>query len=69
MITLKDIALSPGTKFLLMENGVADRMAGVEVHQGWRTLATACGYSLDQRTPAEEAYKDGYYAQVVSEKS
>lgn len=59
--TLKDILISPLTYDLLKENGKMDCNAGTDMHTGWREVAKECGYS-EGRTPAREAYEDGYYS-------
>lgn len=61
MATTQDLALSPVTQKLLRENGRLDRKAGKSVSLGWQELAEELGYDPWQRTPAEEAYRDGWY--------
>ena len=60
MASLKDIMVSGVTYDLLKENGRLDRRDGKSMAQGWEELRKEAGYS-DGRTPAREAYEDGYY--------
>lgn len=66
MATMQDLDLSPLTKDLLRENGRLDRRAGKGRDEGWQELARAMGYS-DERTPAREAYEDGWYTGTAEE--
>ncbi len=54
-------AIDKGTYTLLKANGESDRQHGIDMHKGWEEVATHCGYPVHQRTPAREAYEDGYY--------
>ena len=60
-MTLKDIVVSPLTYDLLKENGRLDCNAGKSMHDGWEEIRKDAGYSAG-RTPAREAYEDGYYS-------
>lgn len=62
MMTIQDICISPLTYKLLFENGKMDRKANIPQETGWAEIAKAEGYSLYERTPAREAYLDGYYS-------
>jgi hypothetical protein len=46
---------------LLKMHGHLDSQAGLDKDAGWRTLAKELGYDSTRRTPAEDAYLDGYY--------
>jgi hypothetical protein len=59
-LTIKDLALDPLTQDLLRANGKSDRELGVDMHKGWKEIKTMLELS-DGRTPAREAYEDGYY--------
>jgi hypothetical protein len=56
----KDIIVLSGTYELLKANGKADRAKGVSLWDGWNELAKELGFSSG-RTPAREAYEDGWY--------
>lgn len=61
-MNLQDIILSPGTRVMLEANGKSDCDRGVSMHDGWRDVATSCRFDPHRRTPAREAYEDGYYS-------
>ena len=64
---LKDIIISPLTYDLLKENGKKDCEAGINMHTGWEEVRKGAGYSAG-RTPAREAYEDGYYSGTFESK-
>lgn len=59
---LKDIVISKITYDLLFENGRMDCESGIDMYKGWQECATVAGFDPHGRTPAREAYQDGYYA-------
>lgn len=59
-MSLQDIVFDDTTAELLKASGRSDRANGIDKVVGWAQIAEACGYSND-RTPAREAYEDGYY--------
>lgn len=58
---LKATMIDPLTYELLKANGASDRQSNISMHDGWAEIAKACGYPEHMRTPAREAYEDGYY--------
>jgi hypothetical protein len=69
-MNMKDIAISSGLRAILEANGRDDCNRGINMHTGWQEVAELGGFDLYARTPAREAYEDGYYsgkapAQVV----
>lgn len=58
---LKDISFSNETRELLELNGESDCNYGIDMVQGWDELAVLCNYTRHTRTPAREAYEDGYF--------
>lgn len=65
---MKDIVISKTTYALLKENGRVDSQRfkegkGPDLYDSWKNCAEECGYDFNRRTPAEEAYKDGWYGQ------
>ena len=67
MASLKDVIIDPLTYKLLKENGKIDCERGIPIYQGWKDLRELAGYSPG-RTPASEAYEDGYYSGTPSKK-
>jgi len=67
MSLLNELVLPPLTSDLLKQIGQQDRQNGVNMIEGWRTLREQMGFA-DGRTPAREAYEDGYYAVVAEPK-
>ncbi len=59
-MNMNEIVIDPLTRRLLMENGKIDREKGIQPYDGWDSLAKELGFSAN-RTPASEAYLDGYY--------
>ncbi len=66
MANVKDLCLGRGERELLFANGQIDRADGKHMYQGWQEVAEMCGYTPHARTPAREAYEDGYYAGTPS---
>lgn len=64
---LKDIILAPGVRALLEANGHLDAQSGTSMHDGWEAIRADCGYERG-RTPASEAYEDGWYAGAAAKK-
>jgi hypothetical protein len=62
MAGLQDILISPLTHDLLEANGKMDCERGIDMRTGWQEIATEMGFDPNTRTPAREAYEDGYYA-------
>ncbi len=60
-MNLMDIVFNDATKLLLFENGKSDAARGVNLYNGWREVCASTGYS-EGRTPAREAYEDGWYS-------
>jgi hypothetical protein len=60
---LKDIIIDGATYQLLFANGQSDRQHNIDMYTGWKEICKTTGYH-DGRTPAREAYEDGYYAPV-----
>ena len=60
-MNLQDIVVAPHIRVLLKANGEDDQRRGISPEEGWLDLAKTCGYTPDERTPAKEAYLDGYY--------
>ena len=60
-MTILDIAPSPATIIMLKANGRSDKQRGISMHRGWQGVCAAIGFDSTQRTPASEAYEDGYY--------
>lgn len=60
-MNIKDLAVNRDTALLLKENGRVDRLAGISKEEGWYEICTAVGYTRWLRTPAMEAYEDGWY--------
>jgi hypothetical protein len=58
---IQDIMIAGLTYDLLKENGRLDAKNGINMHEGWREICDAMGY-YPGRTPASEAYEDGYYS-------
>ncbi len=58
---LKDIVFSSRTYDLLKENGRLDQLAGIDRDAGWADVCAKAGYDPNRRTPAREAYEDGWY--------
>ena len=67
-MTLKDIAIDPLTHDLLKENGKLDCEQGVDRYTGWSDVCKLSGFTDDRRTPAQEAYLDGYFSGVFGSK-
>lgn len=63
----KDIALSPDMYNLLVEIGKMDHAAGTSMYQGWQNCAVDGGFDPHMRTPAREAYEDGYYTPLSTQ--
>jgi len=61
-MNMQDIVFSDLTRKLLEENGRMDAATGKDMETGWREICSGMGYDYGRRTPAEEAYKDGYYS-------
>lgn len=61
-MNLNEVLLSPLTESLLRENGRDDCGRGIDKYTGWQEVATAMGFDASRRTPAQEAYFDGYYS-------
>ena len=59
--TLKDISFSEGTRIILEANGKSDCEHGIDKIDGWREICKEMGF-FEGRTPAREAYEDGYYS-------
>lgn len=63
---LNDIIVSNGVRVLVVitleANGRMDAADGKSLYDGWQEVAKECGYDPAQRTPAREAYEDGYYS-------
>lgn len=59
-LSLQDIVLAPLTRELLEENGRIDAEKGISMLWGWSELAEQLGFDTG-RTPAREAYEDGYF--------
>jgi hypothetical protein len=60
---LKTSSLTELTYQLLFANGQSDRQHNIDMYTGWKEICKTTGYH-DGRTPAREAYEDGYYAPV-----
>ncbi len=60
-MNLKDIYFNKGMYALLKENGRLDCNDGKDSYKGWKEICELMGYSSG-RTPAYEAYMDGYYS-------
>ena len=60
-MNLQDIIVAPHVRVLLKANGEDDRLRGISPEEGWQDLAAHCGYDPHERTPAKEAYLDGYH--------
>lgn len=58
---LKDISISALTRELLEVNGKSDCDNGIDSYAGWKEVAEGCGFDVGARSPAYEAYMDGYY--------
>ena len=58
---LEQVLYSKGVEKLLEANGIADRKAGLDKFDGWKKLCKDLGWQDEGRTPAQEAYFDGYY--------
>jgi len=58
---LASLCLSKITHDALFQNGKLDCENGVDHDAGWKEIAKKCGLSTG-RTPAQEAYLDGYYS-------
>jgi hypothetical protein len=58
----KDILISAETAAMLRVNGRDDCNRGIEMSKGWKEVAELCGFDPNSRTPASEAYEDGYYS-------
>lgn len=61
-LTLQDIVLPEDTRSALYLNGKVDATSGMSPHTGWKEVAKLCGFDPTRRTPAQEAYLDGYYS-------
>lgn len=61
MPELKDIMIDSLTYDLLYENGHLDAKAGKSRQDGWDEICVLTGFA-NERTPAREAYEDGYYS-------
>lgn len=66
-MNLQDIAINRKTYELLKANGRVDALRfkqgiGPSLYEAWNDCAIACGYNPIQRTPASEAYEDGWYS-------
>jgi len=66
-MNLKDISFSKGTRALLEANGRNDCNRGISMYEGWNEICQAMGFSSG-RTPAREAYEDGYYSGIPPKK-
>lgn len=62
MLSFKDICIDATTTRLLNEAGRQDAEKGIDKYAGWKVVAAECGYDHHRRTPAEEAYLDGYFS-------
>jgi hypothetical protein len=60
-MNLNDLVLDATTSDLLKQAGKQDRENGVNRDTGWETLRKELGLSSG-RTPAREAYEDGFYS-------
>jgi hypothetical protein len=61
-MNLQDIMFSAGTRALLEANGKSDCERGIDMRKGWQEVARGAGFDPNMRTPAREAYEDGYYS-------
>ena len=59
---LQDIVFNDLARKLLEENGRLDCNKGIPMYDGWCDCATQGGFTPTGRTPAREAYEDGYYS-------
>lgn len=59
---LEEIVLSDLTYDLLYTSGQLARRNGAGRDDGWKALAKDLGFNSNERTPAREAYEDGFYA-------
>jgi hypothetical protein len=62
MLSAKDVFIDAATTRLLHAAGAQDAAKGVDKYSGWKVVAAECGYDPHKRTPAEEAYLDGWYS-------
>lgn len=60
--SLGAIVFDSTTKAQLELLGRMDREDGVSKEDGWQKIAHLAGWDQYERTPAKEAYLDGYYA-------
>ena len=67
-MNLKDIFLDNGTRALLEANGEDDGLRGIDMCTGWHEVAELCGFT-NGRTPAREAYEDGWYRGAMKRNS
>jgi hypothetical protein len=58
---MQDIMVAAITYSLLYDNGKSDCNRGINMHMGWREICDKMGF-YPGRTPASEAYEDGYYS-------
>lgn len=57
----QEIFISPNGRALLEVSGRMDRSDGKSIHEGWREVCEDFGWDQYDRTPAYEAYADGWY--------
>ena len=61
-VNIRDICFDKATRALLEANGRDDCNRGISMYDGWQEVAQGCGFDPHSRTPAREAYEDGYYS-------
>lgn len=57
---LQDIIQKPTSVLLLKLNGESDALHGIDRHKGWDEICEQAGYSNCMRSPAQNAYEDGW---------
>ena len=61
-MNINDLVVDKATRTLLTANGRQDGLDGADRYKGWETLAISLDMDPHRRTPAQEAYLDGWFA-------